>query len=267
MKRAPEVQLIASAGRDRQRRAAKAVGQALQSRLASEGFAADGGHLVRSTHGVTEVIEAQHSVYGSRITANLGLNLEWLRPLVRWVPRPSIGPHAHDCVRWIRVGLVDAARGDRWWVYDEDDPATLEAAAAALAERVAGPGLEWLGRERTPDAFLKHAEGRVERSVSPLRPYGGYLELRLLAAVHAWRGEFQLAQGACAQAREQWEEERARLAMARKIYRRRHPETRARLAPVPNLQRELERLTAPTTGVRALRRAGARLEAPSSRCE
>lgn len=245
-------------GRSERARAERTVARELRKRLELRGFTSEGGaHFVRQRKGVTEVVEAQHSIYGSRVTANLGLDLGWLRPLIRWIPRPDVGPHAHDCVRWIRVGLVDNDRGDRWWSYEVGDAASLAAAADALAERVDGPGLDWLQREGEAHAFLRHAEKCVERSRSRVQPEGGYLELRLLAAVLAWQGDFSAAQEVCRLASALWEEERDRLAMARKIYRRRHPEAPARLPGVPNLQRELERITEPTTGVRLLRRAGA----------
>lgn len=238
-------------------RAEAVVGRRLRRELGKVGFTASGAHLVRRTGGVTEVIEAQHSIYGSRVTANLGLDLEWLRPLIRWVPRPEVGPHAHDCIRWVRVGLVDGAGGDRWWPYDEDDPASLELAADGLTSSVATAGIDWMARERTATAFLRHAQKQLERSQTGRQPDGGYLELRLVAAVYAWLGDFERAESTCARASYQWEQERARLRMARKIYRRRHPDASTRLPPVPNLQRELERITAPTTGARMLRRAGA----------
>ena len=238
------------------RRVEEAAGRALEAVLADEGFAREGAQLVRRARGVVEVVEVQHSIYGGRVTANLGLDLVFLRPLVRWVPRPSLGPHAHDCVRWLRVGLAGEQRGDRWWTYEAEDPASIAAAAASLAEEVAGPGRGWLVRERTPAAFLAHAERAVERSRSRAQPDGGYLELRLLAAVHAWRGDFERGREVCRVAGCSWEGERARLVPARTIYRRRHPAAAARLPPVPPLQRELERLTEPTTGARILRRAG-----------
>lgn len=240
------------------RRVDQVVRERVTEHLEPHGFEAEGSHWVRRTSGVIEVVEAQHSVYGARVTANLGLDLEWLRPLIRWVPRPQIGPHAHDCVRWIRVGLVEAEREDRWWRYEDDDEASIDKAAQDLADYVRGPGLGWIANEKTPAAFLRYAERQVERSRSQRQPDGGYLELRLLAAVHAWRGEFEEAGRICETAQAQWEEERGRLVMARKIYRSRHPAAPVRLPPVPNLQRELERLTAPTTGRRVLRRAGAR---------
>lgn len=241
-----------------------AVAAALEHRLAPLGFRHEGAHFVRAHEGVAEVVEAQHSVYGTRLTANLGLDLLWLRPLVRWIRRPDLGPHAHDCIRWIRVGLVDDPSGDRWWSYEPEDPASLEEAAGDLAERVAGPGLSWIGRERDPSSFLHHAERCLDRSRSRLHPEGGYLELRLLAAVLAWRGDFERAGTVCMRAGVHWNEERARLVMARDIYKRRHPDAPTRLPPVPNLQRELERITEPTTGARALRRAGVgRAERPS----
>ena len=87
------------------RRVEEAAGRALEAVLADEGFAREGAQLVRRARGVVEVVEVQHSIYGGRVTANLGLDLVFLRPLVRWVPRPSLGPHAHDCVRWLRVEI------------------------------------------------------------------------------------------------------------------------------------------------------------------
>lgn len=215
---------------------------ALARVLEPEGFTYRGAHFVRRQPGLTEVVEAQHSIYGTRVTANLGLDLDALPPVIRWIPRPELGPHAHDCVRWLRIGLAGAERGDRWWAYDPEDRDSLERAAAALAGEVSGPGVGWLRREQHPDAFLEHAERAVARSRNSVQPEGGYLELRMLAAVHAWRGDRSKGRAVCDLARSVWPGERERLVQARTIYARRHPGATDPLSPVPPLQDELEAL-------------------------
>lgn len=228
--------------------------RALRDALEPEGFASDGGHFVRRRDLVTEVVEIQHSIYGSRITANLGLDLEFLAPLIRWIPRPVLGPHAHDCLRWLRIGLAGAERGDRWWSYDPEEPESFARTGQRLADEVAGPGRAWLERERHPDAFLGHVEKAVARSQNKVQPEGGYLELRAFAAVLAWRGEHGRSQLACAAAREAWAGEERRLRQARAIYARRHPDATTPLGPVPPLQDELEALCEPETGREVMKR-------------
>lgn len=231
------------------------AGRALRPALEAAGFRADGAHFVRRVDGVDHVVELQHSVYGARVTVNLGLDLAFLRPLSRWLPRPALGPKAHDCARWIRVGAA-ASGPDLWWSYEE------QLATEELVAKVVCEGLPWLDREGTAAAFSAHALRGLERSKNRAQPDGGYLELRLLAAVFAWTGDFEAAREVAQTARAQWPRERERLVMARGIYRRRA--SSRRLAPVPDLQGELERLSAPTTGGRILRRAGAKVPAAAS---
>ena len=219
--------------------------------LKAEGFEGPRGHFVRRLGSVTQIIELQHSIYGGRITANLGLDLEWLRPEVRWIPRPALGPHAHDAVRWVRVGLVGPEHADQWW--DFEDPDSLEAAGGALAEAIIEYGLPWLDAHSQQDSFLRHAEERIRRSRSDRHPDGRFAELRLVAAVHAWRGERAKAKRYLKLARRLWPLEKERLQEARRSYRDRHPSGPGRLARVPDLLGELERLIEPTRAASAFR--------------
>lgn len=209
------------------------------------GFAGPRGHFVRRGPEVTHVVELQHSIYGGRLTANLGVDLEWLRPQVRWIPQPALGPHAHDATRWIRIGIVSPAKSDVWWSYEEDDTESIDEACRNLANAIEKFGLPWLDAQSTRKAFIDYAEEKLVRSRSRARPHGSFLELRLMAAVCAWCGERDLASEHAAHAAELWTEERARLASAREIYRKRQP-SGTRLPGVPNLLRELERLISPT---------------------
>jgi hypothetical protein len=215
--------------------------------LRAAGFVGRGGHFVRRHGAVTHVVELQHSIYGGRFTVNLGLGLEWLHPQVRWVPEPALGPHAHDCTRWVRLGLVTPARADVWWSFTEEE-GSLEDTAARLNADLDQYGLPWLEAESAQAAFLRFARDKLERSRSRQHPLGCFLELRLMAAVLAWSGERAEAEHFCQQAGALWNEERARMAEARRLYRHRHPDRAEGLVPVPDLQEELEALIAPTTG-------------------
>ncbi len=214
--------------------------------LNARGFVGAAGHHVRRVGEVTQIVELQHSVYGGRVTANLGLDLSFLLPVVRWIPRPTLGPHAHDATRWIRVGLTGAERADRWWPFS-DASGSADEAAAALGERLLRDGLGWLERECSPEAFLRHARDKRERSRGPKQRHGGFLELRLLAAVQAWSGDRSEATRTMDAASALWREERARMIAARDAYAEKHAQTN--LAPVPDLLAELAALIEPTTGV------------------
>ncbi len=218
--------------------------------LKAAGFEGPRGHFVRRVGAVTQIVELQHSIYGGRMTANLGLDLEWLRPEIRWIPRPSLGPHAHDAVRWIRVGLVGTDPADRWWSF-LNDPESLEQAGQGLAAAILQDGLPWLDGESRAEAFLQHAEERRRRSLSQQFPHGCFPELRLLAAIHAWLGDRVEASRYFDLARGQWPVEKARLQAARRTYRERHPDAAERLARVPDLLGELGRLIEPTRGASA----------------
>lgn len=217
----------------------------VEPELRAAGFRGRRGHLVRRIGGVTQVIELQHSIYGERFTANLGLDLEWLQPVIRWVPRPAIGPHAHDAVRWVRIGLVGPDHRDRWWSYGMGSEG-LEAATRALGAAIVERGLGWLDDHSEPASFLEYATEHLERSRSDKNPDGGFVELRLMAAVLAWNGDRPAALKCANRARACWAEEKERLERARRIYRRRHSK-KGRLPGVPNLLKELDRLISPTT--------------------
>ncbi len=202
--------------------------------------------MVRRVGGVTQIIEVQHSIYGERLTTNLGLDLEWLRPTIRWIPRPALGPHAHDSVRWVRIGLIGPEKSDRWWGYGAET-AGLEAAMRSLGEAVGAAGLAWLDEASDPPSFLEYAREQMERSRSDRHPDGGFMELRLMAAVLAWNGDRDQALKLANRARAIWSEEKERLEKARHTYRKRHPGP-GRLPGVPNLLSELEALISPTKG-------------------
>src|SRR5688572_18638012 len=89
--------------------------------LRGMGFQGRYGHWVRSVAGITQVVELQHSVYGGRVTVNLGLDLDILKPMLRWMDRPALGPHAHDCTRWVRIGLTMPEATDVWWPFSAED--------------------------------------------------------------------------------------------------------------------------------------------------
>jgi hypothetical protein len=221
--------------------------QIVEPELKRRGFRGRRGHFVTSEKGVTRVVELQHSIYGGRLTANLGLNLDVLKPLVRWIDAPDVGPHAHDSTRWIRIGLVRPDHVDCWWSFSTDSEDGAEEAARGLGRAIIDHGLPWLDRESTPAAFLRFAEGKLERSISIERPHGSYLDLRLLAAVLAWNGDFGRAKLLAARARESWSEEQRRLVEARDDYRRKNPQLGNRIAPVPDIQAELDQLISTTT--------------------
>lgn len=215
--------------------------------LRAVGFVGRQGHYLRRQGAVTHVVELQHSIYGGRFTVNLGLGLEWLHPQVRWIPEPVLGPHAHDCTRWVRLGLVTPVRADVWWSFVEDE-GSLEETMTRVAADLREHGLPWLEAESDEEAFLRFARDKLERSRSRQHPLGCFIELRLMAAVLAWRGDAAEAEHFCQQAGALWNEERARLAEARRLYRHRHPDRAPELPQVPDLQQELEDLIEPTTG-------------------
>lgn len=215
--------------------------------LRAQGFTGRRGHLLRRIGPVTQVVEMQHSIYGGRVTANLGLGLEWLKPVVRWVAPPAIGPHAHDCARWIRVGLVSEAK-DRWWAYG-DDETSMKTALESLTYAIVQSGLPWLELNSSPSAFVEYAQTQLERSRSPRRPHGGWPELRLMTAVCAWSGQNRRAARYCAHAENVWADERARLVAARALYKARS-RTGGRLPGVPRLQEELRRIVKVPRGQR-----------------
>lgn len=220
--------------------------------LRDRGFAGRSGHLVRRTgRGVTEVIEIQHAVFGGRVTVNLGLELDCLKPLVRWLARPAVGPRAHESTRWTRIGSVLPEAVDRWWSFARTVPDASGVVIQQLRAAVLERGLAWLETERDPGAFLAFARERVARSRTEAHPEGSYLDLRLLAVVRAWRGEVAEARRVAAAARPLWPETRARLEAARTEYRKRQRGLGRRLPPVPDLQAELEGLIATTTAVRS----------------
>lgn len=194
---------------------------------------------------MTQVVELQLSIYGARVTANLGLDLRWLEPAVRWINVPKIGPHAHEAVRWVRVGVAGGGK-DKWWSFEDDS--SFEVALDELRRAILEPGLEWLERESARTAFLRDAQARVDRSKGPRHPQGRFAELRLLAAVLAWVGRIEDARVVAEHARACWEEERQRLAQALSHFQSKfQPAPEPRLS-VPDLARELDRLICPTTG-------------------
>jgi hypothetical protein len=225
----------------------RAFRELVEPDLRTRGFTGRRGHLIRRIGPVAQVVELQHSIYGGRITANLGLDLEFLKPIVRWIDRPSIGPHAHDSTRWVRVGLVQPDPRDLWWAFDDDTDEGCEEAARGLGRAILDHGISWLEAESDPAAFLRYADVRLERSRSVLHPQGCYMELRLMAAVLAWNGEIAKARVFAERARLCWDEERARLAEARAQYRRRHTSVTGRLPQVPDVQGELDDLISTTT--------------------
>lgn len=216
------------------------------AQLRAAGFFGPKGHLLRRRGAVTQIIELQHSVYGGRVTANLGVDLEWLKPNIRWIPRPELGPHAHDATRWVRLGLVSPEAKDTWWAFT-DEAGSVEEAVEGLAQSLLSHGLPWFEGASAPEAFLTHAEERLRRSQTADRPQGGYMELRLMAAISAWRGAESEAAALASLAAAEWEAERRRLTEARALYRAHFADKGARLARVPDLQAELVALISPTT--------------------
>lgn len=228
-------------------RALKAFRHYAVGPLKAIGFEGPRGHFVRRQGAVTQIVELQYSIYGGRITANLGLDLEWLRPEIRWISPPALGPHAHDATRWVRVGLVGPERSDQWWRFD-DAPESLEAAGLGLARAILDHGLPWMETESCAESFLRHAEDRRRRSSSERHPEGCFAEVRLVAAVHAWLGDRRAAEHYLGLARSLWPNEKARLQAARRAYRERHADSPAKIPRVPDLVRELERIIEPTRG-------------------
>jgi len=214
--------------------------------LRAVGFVGRQGHFLRRVGAVTQVVELQHSIYGGRVTANLGLGLEWLPPQIRWITPSSLGPHAHDCARWVRLGLVSAARADTWWSYSDEEE-SVQNAVQALSEVLLSSGLRWLETESSQDAFLRHAEVRLERSKSKRHPKGCFSELRVMAAVCAWNDDLRSARRYLDRASKLWDEEQARLQAARRVYRERHASPPENLAEVPDLLAELRAIISPTT--------------------
>ena len=215
--------------------------------LREQGFRGRDGHFVRRRRDIIHVIELQLSIYGGRVTANLGLDLPWLPPAIRWIDPPKLGPHAHDSTRWIRVGLTGPEPADRWWTFLSDAEEDQIGAARGVGGAILEHGIDWLDAEADRTAFLRHARERVDRSRSPSRPEGRFPELRLLAGVLAWNGRFDEAAEILELARAGWEDERGRLALARAEFGARYPGTPAARA-APDLVGELERLISPTTG-------------------
>jgi hypothetical protein len=224
---------------------------AFESRVAPElrrrGFDGAEGHFVRRRDDVTQVVELQLSIYGFRVTANLGLDLAWLEPAVRWVHPPKIGPHAHEAVRWVRLGIAGSTGRDHWWSFEDEE--NLALALAELESEILLSGVQWLERESDRSAFLRDAEARVDRSKGPRHPEGRFAELRLLAAVLAWNGRVDEARRAAEHARACWDEERQKLSKALTHFSNRYPSSDGRAPTVPDLARELDRLISPTTGV------------------
>jgi hypothetical protein len=218
----------------------------VEPELKARAFRGRRGHLCRELGGVTQIVELQHSIYGGRVTANLGLNLDFLKPLVRWITAPTIGPHAHDSTRWIRIGLVRPEHVDCWWTFEAQKEDAAAEAALGLGRAVLDHGLPWLDRETTPGAFLGYANARLERSRTIERPHGSYLDLRLLAAVLAWNGEIAQARVVAERAAMSWQEERLRLVQARAEYRRKNPRNARRVPSVPDIQAELDQLISTT---------------------
>lgn len=212
--------------------------------LRSVGFVGRGGHFVRRQGAVTQVVELQHSVYGGRVTVNLGLGLEWLRPHIRWIRAPQLGPHAHDCTRWIRLGLVSPARADTWWSFGEDEDRLVDA-VQAMSGTLIDHGLPWLEEYSARESFLRYAHDKLERSRSPHRPRGSFLELRLMAAICAWCGDTRTAKRHAQAAAKLWPTESDRLQQARETYLRKHSSDKAALPGVPELLDELRGLIEP----------------------
>ena len=224
--------------------------------LLALGFEGQAGHFVRSRGAITQVIELQHSIYGGRVTANLGLDLPGLLPPVRWIPQPTIGPHAHDAARWVRIGMAMPERADRWWAFTDQAPSVVEA-IDGLGGAITGYGLDWLDREGAWDALLRHAEERLERSRSPICADGGFLELRLLTARHAEGGDARRARSLFRLAAALWPAELKKLEAARRHYLEKNHPPGTKLKAVPDLLAELEALIGPTKAASSRPRAPA----------
>jgi len=211
--------------------------------LREDDFRGNAGHYVAKSGDVERVVEVQLSIYGARVTANLGLNLSWLLPAVRWVSPPELGPHAHECVRWVRLGVVSERAHDHWWSFET--PPERDACLDELRREIFGAGRAWLLIESTKEAFLREAELRAERSRGPRHPSGRFAELRLLAAVLAWNGRNEEAQRRADDARRLWGEEQDRLTRALALFQDRFPPSDPDAAAVPDLMAELDRLIRP----------------------
>lgn len=240
------------------------VRSALYPRLGPLGFRHEGLHFVRTLGEVLQVIELQPSIYGSRCTVNFGLDLAFLAPLAPWVPRPRLGPHAQDCIRWIRLGELMPGKEDRWWSFES--AAARRASGEELARLVERQGLAWLESEARPAAFLRYAEARLSRSQSPRRPSGRFEELRLYAAVAAWSGRHADAARVMAACERAWPAERAHLEEARRAFieatgRKRVPKVLDGFSALASFL-ESSRTTAPAQGAEA--RSGRARPAPAS---
>lgn len=211
--------------------------QHLAPMLEKRGFAGKAGHWVRRFD-VFQVVEVQHSIYGKKITVNLGIDLPWLPPAARWIPRPARGPHAHDCLRWVRIGRLLEEPEDRWWSYELK--ADADVAGEEITELIERRALVWLEHESERPSFLEYAKERLERSKGPRAPEGRYLELRMLAAVLAWNHLFDQAHEVVELSRAAWPDAREKLSAARRTFGEKHKG--ASLVGVPNLPRELDDL-------------------------
>lgn len=219
----------------------------VEPELKQLGFTGRRGHLVRNDGPVSQVIELQYSIYGGRLTANLGLDLSFLKPLVRWIAQPALGPHAHDSTRWIRIGLVRPERSDHWWSFEPGSEEAAVKAVRELGQALLDHGVHWLESESPCEAFLRYAETKVERGRCPSKPDGTYLDLRLHAAVLAWSGAHREARECAERARSCWEDERERLATARAEFQK--LKSLKRMPSVPDIQGELDELITATTKV------------------
>lgn len=217
----------------------------VEPELKALGFVGRRGHFVRTQGEVAQVVELQYSIYGGRITANLGLDLSFLKPLVRWIAQPALGPHAHDSTRWIRIGMVRPERSDHWWSFEPDTIGAAQRAVRELGQAILEHGIAWLEQEAARESFLRYARAKVERGRCPERPNGTYLDLRLCAAVLAWCGQLDEAQEHAESARACWEDERSRLVAARAEFQKTKAKTR--MPSVPDIQGELEELISTTT--------------------
>ena len=213
--------------------------------LRKRGFRGRGVHLVRTVESVQQVVELQHSIYGARFTVNFGLDLSFLAPTATWIPRPALGPHAHDCVRWIRLRELLPDKEDRWWAYET--AAERKQAVAGLREAVLEHGLSWLEHESPAGRFYVHSKHRLERSKSPRRPYGRFEELRLHCAVCAWMDRWEEAEAALEDCRVEWPDEREHLEDARRHYLSQLGRRAREVPRVPDAIRGLEAFLAACT--------------------
>lgn len=200
----------------RQERLTNLIRSVLVPMLEPAGFVHRELHFVRNEGEVIEVVEVQPSIYGSRFTVNFGLDLEFLEPLAPWIPRPKLGPHAQDCLRWIRLGELLPGQEDRWWSFESEH--ARQASGNEIASLVAKYGLKWLTRHRKKDAFFRHAEARLARSRSPRRPFGRFEELRLYCAIAAWTERDAEVANVVEACRRTWPAEREHLEEARRLF-------------------------------------------------